>query len=70
MTEWHKWDDENPPPRGSYLVTLSVNGGKPYVISYHFEPECKHPFACFFAGTKILAWAELPEPFRPSNGSS
>lgn len=35
MTEWHKWENDKPPRRGTYLVTLSVHDGKPYVISAH-----------------------------------
>lgn len=64
-TKWHKWPDEKPPCRGTYLVTICVGDGEPYVISYHFDPECQDPLACFFDGTKILAWAELPDPYKP-----
>lgn len=64
MTEWHKWDDEKPPRRGTYLVTLCINDGEPYVISANFDPTAPKPWGYFFEGTKVLAWADLPEPYR------
>lgn len=63
MTEWHKWDDEKPPRRGTYLVTLCINDGEPYVISANFDPADQKPWGYFFEGTKVLAWADLPEPY-------
>lgn len=66
MTDWHKWPDEKPERQGSYLITVCVDVGVPYVIMASFNPGTDpHPWGLFVEDTKISAWAELPSPYHP-----
>ena len=52
--------------RGRYLVTEKIKGSKAFVSTMFFNPANPHDSWGFvMKGTKMLAWAELPEPYEP-----
>lgn len=55
---WHPYPEEKPTRRGNYLVTLNVGGGKKMICTL-----CS-PQTGDFNTDSVLAWAELPEPYK------
>lgn len=65
-TVWHKWPETQPRTRGRYIVTEKIKGSKAFVSTMFFNPATPHnSWGFMMEGTKILAWAELPEPYEP-----
>ena len=64
---WHKWPEEKPLVKGRFLVTETINNGRPFVSMMTFDPEGKHnpPWGFLLGGIEAIAWAEMPEPYKP-----
>lgn len=60
--DWHPYPDEKPLCTDDYLITIK-RGRKLYVTKDCYdvgESEFEFEF-----NTKIIAWAEMPKPYRP-----
>lgn len=60
---WHQYPDEMPDSGKDYLVTIEGPDGTRFVCMSHFMylTEWIKPNKYF----KVIAWAELPEPYKP-----
>lgn len=71
---WHEWPEEKPPRDGQYLVTEVLRG------KYQTHHYLRVMFYCknrdditdfgfgeslIGSGYDVIAWAELPEPYKP-----
>ena len=56
------WEGYLPPEDELYLVTRGLRNGDRYVEPLDYDSECYE-----FEGpdTDVIAWAELPEPYKP-----
>lgn len=65
--DWHPFDyrktDTHPTERRFYLVTLKFSSAEKMVTSLLYYKDKKR-FSAAYDGC-IIAWAELPEPYRP-----
>ena len=55
------WEGYLPPEDGSYLVTCELNNGDRYVEFADYDSDNYD----FVDSTDVIAWAELPEPYKP-----
>ena len=58
--EWHKYPQEKPEEYDEYLVTVQ-DGQDLFTVPTYWIPE-GNIFEDF--SRKIIAWAELPEPYK------
>ena len=68
QVDWHPYPEKKPDFYKPVLVTLSSpNGGRMVEIDLlHFYPSLKkEEWGYEPSDRKIIAWAELPEPYKP-----
>ena len=62
---WIPMSEKQPTVRGHYLVTAYRAGDKSYEIETDYWDGLGEFWECW--GEKVLAWAELPEPYTGDN---
>ena len=63
-TVWHPYPKEKPKRDKEYLVTCVHQDGNKFIfIDFWFSATGEGEW--FTAPEKVIAWAELPEPYRP-----
>lgn len=68
---WHEWPKEPlPTPKlefaRSYLVTMRRPSGDLFVQTARAWDCFRH----YRGGPEVVAWAEMPEPYRPQKGEN
>lgn len=58
--DWHPYPEDVPDIDKGYLVTIKNKIGQRYTTTDFWEKE-----GFIFRDISIIAWAELPEPYRP-----
>lgn len=61
---WHKWPDKKPPELIELLVTHKTEKGELRIDKACFDPDEGWDGIIDMVGD-VLAWAELPEPYKP-----
>lgn len=60
--DWHPYPEEKPPCTDDYLITIKK--GRKLCVTKDCYDINEGEFEIEF-NAKIIAWAELPEPYRP-----
>lgn len=66
LVDWHPYPDEKPTEQDAYkdfLLTVDIGSG-PFVTKDQWLPI---GYWDTYLYKEVIAWAEMPEPYRPTN---
>lgn len=64
--DWHPYPEEKPKDFGDFLVTFIIEGDEKRYVCLSTYNDIRDTFF-MSPRIKVIAWVEMPEPYRPED---